>query len=91
MPREGAPESVLLQNDVFASVRHTMASMPVKYRQVITLIDIENFSYADVAQILDVPPGSVMHHISHARKSLRQSSDNPQSEDNKKAKLKVVR
>ncbi len=65
------PESVHCQNEMLASVRAAISMLPFKHRQVITLIDIESFTYAEVADILDVPPGTVMSRLSRARRSLK--------------------
>ena len=41
-------------------------------RQVLTLVDIEECAYAEVARILEVPVGTVMSRLSRARQALKQ-------------------
>jgi RNA polymerase sigma-70 factor (ECF subfamily) len=95
------PESVHQQNEMLVSVRTAIADLPFKHRQVVTLVDIESFSYAEVADILGVPQGTVMSRLNRARQSLKnklnviqqneaQQEDSKTKEDNK-AKLKVVK
>jgi len=87
---QNTPESIHLQNEMLASVRKAISRLPIKHRQVITLIDIENFSYAEVASILDVPQGTIMSRLNRARLSLKKILDEPKNNHNK-AILKVVR
>jgi RNA polymerase sigma-70 factor (ECF subfamily) len=54
------------------AVRNAVNRLPENQRQIITLVDLEGFSYADVAQILDVPTGTVMSRLCRARKALAQ-------------------
>lgn len=84
------PETVHRQNEMFAVVRNAIASLPFKHRQVITLVDIESFSYAEVAEIVDVPLGTIMSRLNRARQSLKQLLENPSLKNNNKTKLKVV-
>ena len=86
---QDTPETVHSQNEMFTAVRRAIAGLPVKHRQVITLVDIESFSYAEVAEIVDVPLGTIMSRLNRARQSLKQLLENP-SVKNNKTKLKVV-
>ena len=52
------------------SVRNSIARLPEGQRQVITLVNLEGFSYAEVAEILDIPVGTVMSRLSRARGTL---------------------
>lgn len=84
------PETVHRQNEILAAVRLAIASLPFKHRQVITLVDIEEFSYAEVASILNVPPGTVMSRLNRARQSLKKTLNEPETKTLKTTKLKVV-
>lgn len=87
---QDTPETIHLQNEMLISVRSAIACLPVKHRQVITLIDIESFSYAEVACILDIPQGTVMSRLNRARQSLKKILSESTKENNKTL-LKVVR
>ncbi len=44
-----------------------------EYKTVIILRDLQNHSYEEIAEILDVPLGTVKSHISRARSALREA------------------
>jgi RNA polymerase sigma-70 factor, ECF subfamily len=54
------------------SIVDALAAVPHDFRDVVLLVDIGEFSYADAAQILDVPIGTVMSRLHRGRKQLRQ-------------------
>lgn len=84
------PETVHHQHEMFTAVRKAIASLPFKHRQVITLVDIENFSYAEVAEIIDVPMGTIMSRLNRARQSLKQILEDSPLEVNNNKIFKVV-
>lgn len=53
-------------------VRGAIAVLPLGQRQVVTLVDLEDFSYAEVAEVLDIPIGTVMSRLCRARGALRE-------------------
>ncbi len=54
------------------SIVGALAAVPHDFRDVVLLVDIAEFSYADAAQILDIPIGTVMSRLHRGRKQLRQ-------------------
>lgn len=73
LPTAGCPEDDLLQNEVVRRVRAAVGALPSGQREVVTLVDLEEFSYAEVAAILDIPIGTVMSRLSRARAALREA------------------
>jgi RNA polymerase sigma-70 factor (ECF subfamily) len=65
------PEASCNREQVIACVRSAVARLPLGQRQVLTLIDLEEFGYAEVADILDIPVGTVMSRLSRARAGLK--------------------
>ena len=46
--------------------------IPPQFRDVVVLVDIGDFTYADAAQILDIPIGTVMSRLHRGRRALKQ-------------------
>lgn len=51
-------------------VRLAISELPLSQRQTITLVDLEDMSYQEVAKALDVPIGTIMSRLNRARKAL---------------------
>ncbi|WP_455234473.1 RNA polymerase sigma factor [Thiogranum longum] len=60
------------RQQIINRVRKAISYLPMGQRQVITLVDLEGCSYIEVAQILDVPIGTVMSRLSRARRALKE-------------------
>jgi RNA polymerase sigma-70 factor (ECF subfamily) len=54
------------------SIVHALADIPPQFRDVVVLVDIGDFSYADAAEILDIPMGTVMSRLHRGRRALKQ-------------------
>ena len=54
------------------SIVNALSDIPPQFRDVVVLVDIGDFSYADAAQILDVPIGTVMSRLHRGRRALKQ-------------------
>ena len=63
------------ENDIVTRVRQAVAALPMEQRQIISLVDLGELSYCDVAQTLDIPIGTVMSRLHRARKSLLQKME----------------
>ena len=73
---ESAGEQVLDQERVVErlsqdSIVTALSSLPDDFRDVVVLVDIGDFSYADAAQILDIPLGTVMSRLHRGRRLLK--------------------
>jgi len=66
------PEQESGARQLMRKVRAAIARLPEGQRQVVTLVDMEGFSYVEVAQILDVPIGTVMSRLCRARGVLKE-------------------
>ena len=55
------------------SIVEALAEVPHDFRDVIVLVDIGDFSYADAAQILDIPIGTVMSRLHRGRRILKKN------------------
>lgn len=68
---EISTEQVHGQREVIGRVRSAIAELPIGQRQVVTLVDLEGFSYIEAAEILEVPIGTVMSRLCRARRALK--------------------
>ncbi len=59
------------QNEIVTRVRDAVSRLSTGQRQVVTLIDLEEFSYVEVANILSIPIGTVMSRLCRARQALQ--------------------
>jgi len=68
---ELTPELLLLRQEGRATVLNALAALPVDSREVLLLFEMEEMSYREIAEVLDVPVGTVMSRLSRARKMMR--------------------
>ncbi len=54
-------------------IKHAIESLPVEYREVILLSDVEELSYKDISEIANVPVGTVKSRLNRGRKLLQKS------------------
>ncbi len=71
IPHDVTPEFESSRTQIIELVRRAIERLPEGQRQVVTLVDLEGFSYLDVAQILDIPIGTVMSRLCRARNSMK--------------------
>jgi RNA polymerase sigma-70 factor (ECF subfamily) len=64
------PEALLLRETLGPELQAAIDGLPEVFRQAVWLRDVEEFSYADIARMLEIPVGTVMSRISRARRML---------------------
>jgi RNA polymerase sigma-70 factor (ECF subfamily) len=65
------PESLVLDNLVDSDILEAIEQLPDQFRLAVVLSDIEGFTYAEMADIMDVPMGTVMSRLHRGRKALQ--------------------
>ncbi|HEX2235776.1 MAG TPA: sigma-70 family RNA polymerase sigma factor [Actinomycetota bacterium] len=68
---EETPESIVLDALVDSDILEAIDDLPEQFRLAVVLSDIEGFSYAEMAEIMDVPMGTVMSRLHRGRKALQ--------------------
>jgi RNA polymerase sigma-70 factor (ECF subfamily) len=53
------------------AVRHAIAALPVEFREIVILREMEGFSYKEIADMAEVPIGTVMSRLARARRQLQ--------------------
>jgi RNA polymerase sigma factor (sigma-70 family) len=64
------PEGMLLEKVNVGSLRECLNALPLEYREVMILREMEEMSYRDIADLIKIPVGTVMSRLSRARKRL---------------------
>ena len=67
---EETPESELVQLEIQRLVRAAVATLPPAHRQAVELREFEDFSYHEMADVIQCPVGTVMSRLHHARNKL---------------------
>jgi RNA polymerase sigma factor (sigma-70 family) len=66
------PEALLARQQAVTLVRHALDQLPVDFREVIVLREIEGLSYKEIAATVNIPIGTVMSRLLRAREHLRE-------------------
>lgn len=83
------PERILLRETLDGDLQHALDAMPEAFREAVWLRDVEEFSYAEIADMLEIPIGTVMSRISRGRRHLFASLGAVQKTALDKARVKV--
>src|SRR6202795_2968994 len=67
------PEQALLRTAAFKALSDAVDALPLAYREVLILRELEELSYKEIARIADIPIGTVMSRLARARGLLQRS------------------
>jgi RNA polymerase sigma-70 factor (ECF subfamily) len=65
------PETILMERSNSQLVHSAIDELPVHFREILLLCEVEEMSYQEIAETLSIPIGTVMSRLSRARKTLR--------------------
>ena len=67
------PEQAALRSDQTRALAEAMTALPLQYREVLVLRELEDLSYKEIARVADIPIGTVMSRLARARALLQRS------------------
>ena len=70
---EGTPESLLMSRIDADALRRAIESLPIIFREVLLLSDMEEMSYREIAETLGIPIGTVTSRLLRARRKVREA------------------
>lgn len=70
-PDQASPEAIVVDGSFEAAVVEALASLTPRFRRVVELVDLDGLSYAEAAQLVGVPVGTVMSRLHRARARMR--------------------
>ncbi len=66
------PEALLLESIDSQLLRQALEELPLEFREVLILRELEGLSYKEIADVADIPVGTVMSRLARARERLKQ-------------------
>lgn len=70
-PAESNPEVIVLQRAQSKLVNQALEELPVGYREVLVMRELEDLSYKEIAAVVGIPIGTVMSRLARGREQLR--------------------
>ena len=80
LPEEDLPALAPSRHEAALDLRdlqRALENLSSEHREVLLLVGLEQLDYAEVATILDIPPGTVMSRLARAREALRRAVQEP--------------
>jgi RNA polymerase sigma-70 factor (ECF subfamily) len=68
---EGDPETIFLHHANGEVLRDAILQLPLEFREVLLLADVENMSYREISEALSIPVGTVTSRLTRARAKVR--------------------
>jgi RNA polymerase sigma-70 factor, ECF subfamily len=66
------PETLLLARVDRQAIENALEELPLRFREILLLCDVEEMSYKEIADTMSIPIGTVMSRLSRARKAMRE-------------------
>jgi len=86
-----SPDDFLFKNTLDSELRDALEKLPKHYLEVLLLVDMEEFSYREASEVMNIPAGTVMSRLHRARKILQgQLQDLARSKGIIKGKVKAL-
>lgn len=70
--QQASPETLLIEKADAEQLHNAIAALPLQYREVLVLREIEELSYQEISKVLSIPMGTVMSRLARARGLLIQ-------------------
>jgi RNA polymerase sigma factor (sigma-70 family) len=67
------PEALLLQETGHQEIMQAIEELPVEFREAIVLRELEEMSYKEIADMMDIPLGTVMSRLARGRRQLQEA------------------
>ena len=64
------PERILIQKDSQRVLNNALRALPIEFREVMVMRELEDLSYKQIAEIVQIPMGTVMSRLGRGRKQL---------------------
>ena len=64
-------ETLYVRKQTVQNIHDAIGCLPIEQREVLVLVDLQGYSYSEVAEVVEAPVGTVMSRLSRARKKLR--------------------
>ena len=72
-PVADEPPAMAMRNADRFQINQAIAALPIVYREVLVLRELDDFSYKDISRIVDIPIGTVMSRLARARSLMQQA------------------
>jgi RNA polymerase sigma-70 factor (ECF subfamily) len=81
LPSAATPEALAIAGDNRERLARALETLPVRFREVIVLRELEGCSYKEIAGITSVPIGTVMSSLARARQRLQRALTQPAQQE----------
>ncbi len=80
------PDEVIINRETAELLRRQIAQLPPKFRAMITMFHLDEMSYTEIGEVMDMPAGTVKSHLFRARKLLKERLIQQQLPEDRRSK-----